>query len=73
MAELTLEKKQRVTFIDCDWLSNINSNTSLEESIFYTYWIYSTTKLKTKVLFEFGVNLMKEVLQDNGYKVEIAD
>lgn len=73
LAELTLEKKQRVTFIDCDWLSNINSNTSLEEGIFYTYWIYSTTKLKTTVLFEFGVNLMKEVLQDNGYKVDYDD
>lgn len=73
LAELTLEKKKRVTFIDCDWFKNLGSSISIKEDTFYTYWVYTLSDLKGMTLYEFGVDLMIKVLNDNGYKVDYED
>ena len=73
LAELTLDKKQRVTFIDCDWLKKVGTSIVIKEDTFYTYWVYKLSSLKGKTLHMFGVDLMIKVLEENGYKVDYED
>lgn len=56
-----IERKQRVTFIDCDWFTGLHLNLNIYPDTFYTYRLYPFSDFKIMPFSIHGLNLVKEV------------
>ncbi len=63
-----LERKERVTFIDCDWFTGLHVGFNLEPDTFYTYRLYPFSDFTIMPFSIHGLNLVKEVTGKHNFK-----
>ena len=62
-----IERKQRVTFIDCDWFSGIHESFEMEPDTFYTYALFKFEEFEKKPFAMEGINMVIDVLEKNNF------
>lgn len=62
-----LERKERVTFIDCDWFSGLHQGIELQKDTFYTYALFKFEDFANKPFSMEGVKMVEEVLEEHNY------
>ena len=68
LVRTVLERKQRVTFIDCDWFTGLHLGMDFDKDTFYTYALFKFENFKYKKFSMEGINLVLSILERNGYK-----
>ena len=66
-----LKRKERVTFIDCDWFTGLHISLDIEPDTFYTYRLYPFSDFAIMPFSIHGLNLVKEVTSK--HKLEFKD
>jgi hypothetical protein len=65
-----LERKQRVTFIDCDWFSGLHEGFDMEPDTFYTYALFKFKDFEKKPFAMEGINMVIDVLEKNNFNLK---
>jgi len=65
-----LERKERVTFIDCDWLKGLHLNFKLEKDTFYTYALFKFEEFQNRPFSMEGINMVIDVLEKNNFTLK---
>lgn len=67
LVRTVLERKERVTFIDCDWFRGLHLGLELEKDTFYSYAIWSYEDFAHKPFSMEGINMVKEALSRKNF------
>jgi hypothetical protein len=65
LLETVLKVKERVTFVDADWCSNLNPNSELSDDILYTWNLYEFKDIELLQVYKAGKLMSNRVLKEN--------
>jgi len=70
LVKTVLERKQRVTFIDCDWFTGLHLGLDLQKDTFYTYALWKFEDFADKPFSMEGINMVINALKRTNYKLD---
>ena len=69
LVRTVIERKERVTFIDCDWFSGLHTGIDIEPDTFYTYALFNFNNFKYMPFAQEGLDMVQNVLKENKYNL----
>lgn len=70
LVKTVLERKQRVTYIDCDWFTGLHLGLDLQEDTFYTYALWKFEDFADKPFSMEGIGMVIDALNRSNYKLD---